>query len=97
MTGGRVLVAGTIGLQSRIPGCRIAIPAGIINKRTQTDGRVLGARCEGIERIITLGGVAARIASVRWWTNGLHWLQKREADKRKRAEKATEPQRRAVN
>jgi len=66
-------------------------------ERLVTSGRVFEAGGEAKERIITLSRVTAGIASVRCWGNRLRWRRQREASKRERDEKESEPQRRTVN
>jgi len=49
---------------------RVEVAGCVATEGGKTDGRVAGARGEGEERIITLCGIATRVASVRCWDDG---------------------------
>ena len=68
-------------------------------ERVKTDGRVVRAGREALERISTLSGVVVGITSVRCWCNSesFRGRAKRKPDERERDEHQTAPQRRPVN
>jgi hypothetical protein len=62
---------------------RVADAARIVIERVGAQCGVLGAACEAKERISTLGGVVAGIASVRGWINRLRSWQEPKTDSQK--------------
>ena len=79
-TGGRVLGAGGVATEGAKSAGRVEVAGCVANEGGKTDGRVAGTRGEGEKRIITLCGIATRVASVRCWDDGLHHWRQRKAD-----------------
>ena len=63
----RVEVAGCVATEGGKTDGRVEVAGCVATEGGKTDGRVAGARGEAEERIITLCGIATRVASVRCW------------------------------
>ncbi len=96
-TDGDVMAADGVAIERLRADGRAAETGCMAIERIKTYRRVVGAGCEAEKRVIALGGVLVRIASVRWWVNGSHCGRKRKADEHHRDEEKTEPQRRPAD
>ena len=66
----RVEVAGCVATEGGKTDGRVEVSGCVVGEGGKTNGRIAGSRGEGEERIITLCGIATRVASVRCWDDG---------------------------
>ena len=75
---GRIVICG-IGKERPGTDARIKLASGIAQKRIQTNGCIVSARCDARKGVLPFSGVASGVAAIGRWTDRRRYRRKREA------------------